>query len=137
MKRWRLTGISLSIIGAVVALYLLAESLYPTIPLYCPRSGVIDCGAVTSSSFSKFAGIPVAGFGLVFFLVMLSLMFVDNPTLDYLLLPLWAAGVAFVGYLVYAEIFVLGAICLYCTVDHIVAVLLVLPAVKLALGGDT
>lgn len=137
MKRWRAAGLALSAIGVVDALYLFVDSLYPSIPLACPSSGFINCAAVTSSSFSKFAGVPVSGLGLAFFVVMLALFFMNNETLNYLLLPLWAVGIIFVGYLVYAEVFVLGEICLFCTIDHIVALVLVLPVVKLALGEET
>ena len=137
MRRWRLIGSVLTAIGLVDALYLFVNSLFPNIPLACPSSGVINCAAVTSSSFSKFAGLSVAGLGFAFFVVMLAIFLVGNETLNYLLLPLWAVGAIFVGYLVYAELFVLGEICMYCTVDHVIALVLVLPAIKVALGEET
>ena len=133
MASWRLFGIAVSAVALVDAIYLLIESLDASFPLYCPSSGAINCALVTSSAYSRFAGIPVALLGVLFFVAMLILMWVNNPSLNYLLVPLWAIGAIFVGYLVYAEVFALHTICLYCTFDHIAAVLLVVPAVKLAL----
>lgn len=133
MKRWRAVGLVLSLIGLVDAIYLLSEELNPQIPLYCPTTGVVNCGSVTTSAYSHFLGIPVALLGVLFFAAMLVLIAIDNPILDYLLVPLWASGVAFAGYLIYVEIVVLGAICPYCTLAHGLAMLLAVPAIKLTL----
>ncbi len=136
MARWRLFGLVVSAVGLVDAIYLLSDSLFPSVQLYCPTSGAINCALVTSSSYSRFAGIPVALLGVLFFAGMLVVMWLNNPTLNYVLMPMWMIGVIFVGYLVYAEVFALDAICLYCTLDHILALLLGVPAIKLTLGDE-
>ena len=125
-----------SAVALVDAAYLLAESLDASVPLYCPSSGAFNCGLVTSCVYSRFAGVPVALLGALFFVAMLAVFAVDNPSLNYVLMPAWAIGVIFVGYLVYAEVFALHAICLYCTIDHVFALLLGVPAVKLTFGDD-
>ena len=136
MARWRPLGIVLSVVGLVDAVYLLSESLFASIPLYCPSTGTFSCALVTSSSYSKFAGVPVALLGVLFFAGVMVVMLLNNPTLNYLLMPAWVIGVIFVGYLVSAEVFALHAICLYCTLDHVLALALGLPAVKMALGEE-
>lgn len=136
MNRWRAAGLALGVAGLVDAAYLTSESLNPSIPLYCPSSGLINCGTVTSSVYSHMAGIPVAVLGLAWFAVALAIVGLNKPSLNYLLLPLWAAGVAFAGYLIFAEVFLLHAICPYCTFAHIVAILMGLPFAKMVLGEE-
>ncbi len=136
LELWRKVGVGLAGVGLVDGVYLLSESLDSKIPIYCPSKGVIDCGPLLSSSYSKIGGVPVALLGTLFFASMLAIFLLNNETLNYLLLPLWASGVAFAAYLIFIEVFVVHAICPYCTVAHVIAVLLGAPAIKVVLSEE-
>jgi uncharacterized membrane protein len=130
---WRRIGLVLGAIGLADSLYLVVNSFDESVPLACPTTGVINCGTVTSSAYGKILGIPVAVLGFLWFVIMITLIFVNRPSYSILLVPLWVAGIAFTGYLIFVELSVLHAICLYCTLAHVTAIVLGAPAIKLAL----
>ena len=111
-----------AVIGLASAAYLTAEHFSSSITLACPNTGAINCAKVTSSKWSHFAGMPVSVLGLVFFVGMGVLLLPPLWRIQRLdVLRLLGAIVGAVGviYLVWAELFKLRAICLYCTVVHI------------------
>jgi uncharacterized membrane protein len=125
--RWvpRLT-LALAAGAVLVSTYLtIAHFTSPSV-LACSDSGTINCGRVTTSAQSRFLGIPVAVIGLAWSLAMVVLC---SPAawdagarwVRPLRLALSSAGVLFVLWLVYAELFVIRAICLWCTVVHVLA----------------
>ena len=94
--------------------------------LACPVNGSIDCGKVTTSAWSKLFGIPVSYLGLLFFIGMIALCTTaawtrGSALVHNLRLGGTVVGVAMVLYLVWAELFRIGAICLWCTVVHVVS----------------
>lgn len=123
----------LSLVLAVVGL---ADSVYLTIAHYtdpkvlaCSDKGAINCAKVTTSAASKLAGIPVADLGTAFFvgLVLLCLPMAwrtSNLWVHRVRLAAVTGGIAFVVYLLYSELFTIGAICLYCTGVHVITFLL-------------
>ncbi len=123
--------IALAVTGIALSAYLTLQSLDPHIPLNCPSTGIINCAKVTSSPYSRLLGVPVAGLGLLWFLAVLALGLGGGSLKEYLL-PLWVMGAVFVGYLIFSEIFLIHAICVYCTATHICALVLVLPVAKLS-----
>jgi len=128
--------IVLASIGLVDSAYLTINSLFSKVPLVCPTVGVINCGLVTSSKYSHIFGTPVALLGLLWFAAIIVLG-VSRPSFAvYLLLPLWLAAVIIVGYLVYVEVFLLHAICLYCTLAHICTALIGIPVTKMTLSQE-
>lgn len=85
----------------------------------------LDCGEVLSSSYSKVFGVPLELAALLYFLVNVSMVFVIAFASDRAarftvnLLFVWRfLGVALVPYLVFVELFLLHAICVYCTIMH-------------------
>jgi uncharacterized membrane protein len=119
------TTLAIAVAGFAVAGYLtIAHFVSPRI-LACGTGGVIDCEKVTSGPGSTLFGIPVGIPGMLWFGAMAVL---TSP-------PAWragwvvavtrlaasAAGVAFVLYLLYMELFVAGALCSWCTVVHLLA----------------
>ncbi len=134
MAHWRLFGLVLGIAGLVDSVYLAWEALNPQVPLYCPAVGIVNCGNVTSSTFSRFGGVPVGLLGAAWFVIMLVLLAFDRPGLNYVLIPLWLLGVVSVGYLASVELFVIHSICPYCTFAHVAGLLMGVPAFKLALA---
>jgi uncharacterized membrane protein len=126
VQRWvPPVSLVLSLLGLAVSVYLTVEHYTSSTTLACPDTGALNCLKVTTSEQSAFLGIPVAVLGLVYFAVMtgLSLLW-RSPRREVRLgrLAFTAVGVLFVAWLVYAELFTLDAICLWCTAVHVLAV---------------
>jgi uncharacterized membrane protein len=119
----------LALTGLAVSAYLTVEHYSSATTLACPETGVVNCVKVTTSSYSTLAGVPVALLGLLFFTAMSILCApvawrASSPWVGRARLAGAAAGVAMVVYLVWAELFRIDAICLWCTVVHAVTVTL-------------
>lgn len=125
---WRLLAFLVAIPGLLSSAYLAYHAAFPQSLLYCPTSGPLDCNQVTSSPYSMLFGVSVAYLGLGWFVVVLSLLALRRTGP---LFTLWTLAVAFVAYLVGAEVFLIHSVCVYCTVAHASAVLLGLPVTKL------
>jgi uncharacterized membrane protein len=125
----------LAAIGLADSAYLTIDSFSKVSP-WCPTVGILDCGKVTQSPYSHPFGIPVALLGLLWFAVMFGLGAWRPSFSGYLLLPLWLVGIIMVGYLVYVELGILHAICIYCTLAHVCTALLGIPVLKMALSEE-
>jgi uncharacterized membrane protein len=113
-----------SIAGTGVATYLTLAHYMTGITLVCSNTGAINCEAVTTSKESVVFGIPVAVLGLVFFVSMLAISLPwawrsTNPYVAPARLAMSAVGMVFVFYLLYAELFEVQKICLWCTSVHV------------------
>jgi uncharacterized membrane protein len=106
----------LDVIGLGIALYLSVVELSGGVPVCGPIHG---CEEVARSEYSRIAGIPVAVFGVVLSLVLLTLAVEWWRTDLYVLLlahyGLSLAGVLFEVYFLYLQLFVIGAVCIWCT----------------------
>jgi uncharacterized membrane protein len=120
----------LSLGGFGVSLYLTVAHYTTSMTLACPDTGAVNCEKVTTSPQSVVFGLlPVAVLGLAFYVFM---VIVNSPWAWRARWPVipWArlgsllAGIAFVLYLVYTELFTLDAICLWCTSVHVITFLL-------------
>jgi uncharacterized membrane protein len=125
-RRIRITALVLSLLG-------LADSIYLTIAHYetnllsatCSTHGAIDCQAVTTSPQSMILHIPVAIYGLAFYLAFTAINLPrmwrsTDVRIAWLRLAMSVSGIGFVLYLLYAELFLIKAICEYCTGVHII-----------------
>ncbi len=128
--RWaRTSSLALSSAGLAVSAYLTLEHYSSSTTLACPETGVVNCVKVTTSSYSSLAGVPVALLGLLFFAAMTVLCApaawrASSPWVDRARLAGSLTGVVMVVYLVWAELFRIDAICLWCTVVHAITVAL-------------
>ncbi len=123
------TTLVLSVVGLLVSIYLTFEHLTENATLACSTGGTVDCAKVTTSAWSTFLGVPVAFLGLAFFIVMLALSWPSvwrrgEAWLDRVRLGWLTIGLVMALYLVWAELFRINAICLWCTAVHIVTFLL-------------
>lgn len=129
--------IVMAVAGIAIAVYLITVEA-KNVPLLCSSSGVVDCASVLNSSYSRvpFTNVPITVPGLLWFvgsgalaafgLVRLRQGRAEPPRLR-LAQFLWsAAGMVFVLYLVYAEIVQLHRICAWCTVIHVLTLLVFL-----------
>jgi uncharacterized membrane protein len=109
----------LGVVGLAISLYLtVVHYAQGQVPLACASGGLINCERVTSSAQSMVGPVPVAALGILWFAALLGLL-VLVPRSPVLLA--WSAvGVAFVLYLVYAELFLIRTICLWCSAVHLV-----------------
>lgn len=117
-----------SLAGLLVSAYLTAVH-YTSVPLVCSTSGAVNCELVLSSPYAVIAGtsIPTSAAGIVWFLVSsalagLRMVGADTPSVARLQLAWSAIGLVTVVGLVFIEIVVLGAICIWCTVAHALVV---------------
>jgi uncharacterized membrane protein len=120
-----------SLLGLAVSIYLTIEHLSksPNL-LLCPENATFNCGRVTTSPESKVFGIfPVAELGLAFFIFMVVINSpwgwrARQPLVHWARLGSVVVGMIFVLYLIYAELFLVKAICLYCTSVHVLTFIL-------------
>ena len=114
----------LALAGLGISAYLTIEH-FRGVALSCPNSGIVNCTKVTTSPQSHVLGIPVALLGLLFYVVMAAVNLPPawrspDRRLAWVRVALVVAGMGFVLYLLVAELFVIGAICLWCTGVHVV-----------------
>ncbi len=117
-------------VGLAVSAYLTAVHYSQgAVPLACAQGSVVNCEAVTTSTASTIGPFPVALLGLLWFAATLGLLLVSPKQFASIALARlgWTLlGLLFVFYLIYAELFLIGAICLWCTVVHVVVIVLFL-----------
>jgi uncharacterized membrane protein len=121
--------LALSVAGLAVSIFLTYEHFTGSTTLACSDNGVVNCLKVTTSAQSKAFGIPVAVLGLAYFVAMIPLCLPvawrdPRPLVGRVRLVASAVGVAFVLYLLYAELLVIGNICLWCTAVHVITFVL-------------
>jgi uncharacterized membrane protein len=113
----------ISVLGIAVASYLTYAHYTDVSALACSDQGAINCAKVTTSDQSRFLGMPVSVLGLVFFVGMTVLSLPQawrrpEPIIRYARLAATVVGVGMILWLIYAELAIIDAICLYCTVVH-------------------
>ncbi|HEX5090804.1 MAG TPA: vitamin K epoxide reductase family protein [Nocardioides sp.] len=119
----------IAIAGLLDAVYLAYEHASGSNSFACPETGHINCAKVTTSTYSELQGIPVAYLGLAFFVVLVVVMSPwawasRSPAVRWGRVALVTGGLVFTIYLVWAELYRLDAICVYCTGVHVAVFLL-------------
>lgn len=115
----------LALAGVGVASYLTIAHYNEHVQLFCSDKGAINCSAVTTSSDSRLFGVPVALLGLLYFGFIAVLLTPAAwrcpwPLLRRARLATAGVGLLFVLWLIYAELFRVGKLCLYCTAVHVI-----------------
>jgi uncharacterized membrane protein len=113
----------LSLAGLGVSTYLTVGHYSAGVTLACPATATINCQRVTTSSWSELAGLPVAVVGDLFFIAMTASFLPMLARLEWMDRARAGAsviGAGFVLYLVWAELFRIDAICLWCSAVHVV-----------------
>jgi uncharacterized membrane protein len=94
------------------------------------------CETVNLSKWSIFLGIPVAVWGLGFYVVLFLVAllgtmerFVNEAWVSHALLALTAWGVVFSAWLTYLELFVINAVCMFCVISAILVTVIFLVSV--------
>ena len=122
--RWQpIVTLLLSIYGLGASIYLTITHFQPK-ALACVSNGTFNCEKVTQSPQSEIFGVPVAMLGLAFFVPMLLLCLPAawrsaDRRIHLGRLVLSVTGVAMIVYLIIAELFIIKAICIWCSTVHI------------------
>jgi uncharacterized membrane protein len=127
---WVRVRLAASVAGFAIASYLSILHYDAAIPLACSSSGEVNCERVLTSPYAVVGELPVAAWGAGWFAVaaVLSLLsaarggVAGTRWVDYLALTWATAGAAVVLRLVYVELAVIGNICLWCTVVHVLVI---------------
>jgi len=109
---------ALALAGVFVGLYLTLYKLGIIGELTC---SIGSCETVNTSKWSTLAGIPVAAWGVLFYIDVFAIAMVgtsarleENLAISIALVAQAAFGVIFSAWLTYLELFVIDAICIWC-----------------------
>jgi len=124
---------TLALIGVFVSTYLTLYKLGYIGELKC---AVGSCETVNTSRWATFFGLPVAAWGLGFYvsallLAMLSIQekYVDSRAFSVAFVALTGWGVVFSGWLTYLELFVINAICMWCVISACIVAIMFLVSI--------
>lgn len=124
--------IFLSLLGVIISGYLV--KVHYSGQSICDMSNKLSCSLVSKSKYAEIGGIPVALFGVIFYLVLgltsFSLYYINKKveisqnklihfaTYPKLLLILVVPAFVFSFYLTYAEFFLIKVICIACLISQ-------------------
>jgi uncharacterized membrane protein/protein-disulfide isomerase len=118
-----LIGLAASTASAYVHHRLIVD---PTYSSFCDVSSTVSCTQAYTSAYGSFHGVPVAIFGIIFFVAMLLLVGaaqvgseeVRESVPGYLFVSS-TIGLSVVFYLGYAAFFILKAVCILCVTTYV------------------
>lgn len=120
----------LALAGVFVALYLLLYKLGMIGHLSC---NIGSCETVNTSKWARLMGIPVAGWGVAFYVALFALAVVstseryaDSVGMSKLLVFVSGTGVLFSAWLTYLELFTIHAICEWCVTSAVIVTVIFL-----------
>jgi uncharacterized membrane protein len=128
--RVRYAALILSLLGLADATWLtISHFQLNLLKESCAASAGFNCVKVTTSPQSEILHIPVAVLGLAFYVAMTAINLpplwkTTDVRVAYLRLAMAMSGIIFVLYLIYAELFLIKAVCEFCTGVHIVTFIL-------------
>ena len=99
-------------------------------PLLCNINNLSGCNIVATSPYSHLFGIPLAVYGIVFYGIIFVLAALELVIFDRLLRR-FLQGMAFIGviaslYFTLIQVFVIGALCVYCLASAGIALLMMI-----------
>lgn len=119
--------------GVGIATYL---TLYKTGAIGQLACSVGSCETVNTSRWSQLAGLPVAAWGLGFYVLVLAVCLAgvqsrwsESVIVSKALVGLTAWGVLFSGWLTYLELFKIHAICVWCVTSAVLVCVMFLVAI--------
>ena len=119
--------------GVAIATYL---TLYKTGVIGQLACSVGSCETVNTSKWATFLGLPVAAWGLGYYVSLLAVTlvgvqerWVGSLAISRVLLGLTLWGVAFSGWLTYLELFVIHAICVWCVTSAVLVAVMCIVSV--------
>ncbi|HEY4733780.1 MAG TPA: vitamin K epoxide reductase family protein, partial [Gemmatimonadaceae bacterium] len=126
----RMIVATLALAGIFISLYLTLYKLGIIGELSC---SIGSCETVNTSKWSRFLGLPVAAWGLLFYLDVFAVAligtfprFEDERVISVVLVAQAAVGVLFSAWLTYLELGVIHAICIWCVTSAVIVTLVLL-----------
>jgi uncharacterized membrane protein len=133
VTRLRAAILVLAIAGAGIAAYLTYVHYADVAPI-CTTGG---CDKVQRSSYAEIASVPVALLGLIAYCAIAATALREGLVAATAGAVLAFAGAAFSGYLLWAQLGPIGAICQWCLAnDVVIALVALLSVVRLATEPD-
>jgi len=124
----RMIVAALALAGIFISLYLTLYKLGIIGELSC---SIGSCETVKTSKWATFLGLPVAAWGLLFYLDVFAVAligtfprFESEPVISVVLVVQSAIGVLFSAWLTYLELAVIHAICIWCVTSACVVTLI-------------
>jgi len=124
---------ALALAGIFISLYLTLYKIGVIGELSC---SIGSCETVNTSKWSRFLGLPVAAWGLLFYLDVFAVALVGTirrfefePVISFVLVGEAAVGVLFSAWLTYLELGVIHAICIWCVTSACIVTLILLTAI--------
>jgi uncharacterized membrane protein len=121
---------ALALAGIFISLYLTLYKIGIIGELSC---SIGSCETVNLSKWSRFLGLPVAAWGLFFYIDVFAIAligtmprFENEPLISLVLTAEAAVGVLFSAWLTYLELAVIHAICVWCVTSAVVVTLIFL-----------
>ena len=121
---------ALALAGIFISLYLTLYKIGVIGELSC---SIGSCETVNTSKWSSFLGLPVAAWGLFFYIDVFAIALVgtiprfeNEPLISLVLAAEAAVGVLFSAWLTYLELGVIHAICIWCVTSAVVVTLIFL-----------
>lgn len=115
--------IALALIGFGDSAFLLAKRIVGA-PIPCIL-GFTGCDEVAKSEYSVLFGIPLAAYGVAFYLTIgiLGLLYADTKKFLFAKLILGATALGFLmsAYFIYVQGFIIKAFCVYCVISAIIS----------------
>jgi len=103
------------LVGMAIAAYLTYVHYSHTAPV-CTTGG---CEKVQKSKYAELAGVPVALLGLITYVFLFGTAFVRGVNAAFVGLLVALIGVGFSGYLLWAQLGPIGAICQWCLANDL------------------
>jgi len=124
---------ALALAGIFISIYLTLYKLGVVGELSC---SIGSCETVNTSRWSVFLGLPVAAWGLLFYLDVFGVALLgtmprweNEPVISIILVAEAAIGVLFSAWLTYLELAVINAICIWCVTSAVIVVIILLVSV--------
>jgi uncharacterized membrane protein len=129
----RMIVAALALAGIFISLYLTLYKLGIIAELSC---SVGSCETVNLSKWSRFLGIPVAAWGLLFYIAVFVVSvlgtlprFETERAFSIVIVAQAVIGVLFSAWLTYLELAVIHAICIWCVTSAVVVTLILIVSV--------
>jgi uncharacterized membrane protein len=106
----RVSIAAVALVGAAIATYLTYIHYSHTAPI-CTTGG---CETVQKSKYAELGGVPVALLGLIAYIAIIATAAVRGGGAAFAGVVISFVGVAFSGYLLWAQLGPIGAICQWC-----------------------
>jgi uncharacterized membrane protein len=124
---------ALALAGIFISIYLTLYKLGVIGELSCSFG---SCETVNTSRWSVFLGLPVAAWGLLFYLDVFGVALLgtmprweNEPVISIILVAEAAVGVLFSAWLTYLELAVIEAICIWCVTSAVIVLIILVVSV--------